>query len=109
MINEKIESILTTRLTAALEHWMSIFDQEEVDSSDSFKSKRRRRLQSDEKKAAEVPIYPSADAILPAFMLEICVKNQVMYLDPPPESLRATWYSQLRDWIGTFSLNLASV
>jgi dynein heavy chain 1 len=30
---------------------------------------------------------------------EIRIRNQVMYLDPPVEQARVSWYSQLHEWL----------
>ena len=31
---------------------------------------------------------------------EIRIQNQVIYLDPPIEQARASWYRQLQQWLG---------
>ena len=57
------------------------------------------RMEQSEQKTAESPVYPRYEEIMSPFTLEICVKNQVMFLDPAPESVRCEWYAQLRSWI----------
>jgi dynein heavy chain 1 len=38
--------------------------------------------------------------VFPPLVHEVKIQNQFIYLDPPIEHARASWYSVLQDWLG---------
>ena len=88
-MNQQIKAALLARLQHAIQAWIEAFE-------DEFSG-----LSSDRKKVSEL-----ADAAKPSgpvikkLIHEVNMRNQVIYLDPPLEFARASWFSQLQEWIG---------
>ncbi|PNS18432.1 Dynein heavy chain, cytoplasmic [Sphaceloma murrayae] len=75
-INDKIRSVLLSRLQQALASWILVFTGEE-DENDDLKDR-------------------------PAFNTnthEVAMRNQSIYLDPPLEYSRAQWTAHLHEWL----------
>ncbi|KJK92867.1 Dynein, heavy chain [Metarhizium anisopliae BRIP 53284] len=85
-LNQKIQSILLGRLHAAINAWIAAF---EDDASDEG---RWKKTSEDEGK----PDGP----VMKRLVLELVMRNQVIYLDPPLEYARASWFLHLHDWLG---------
>ncbi|OAQ30330.1 dynein heavy chain [Linnemannia elongata AG-77] len=105
-LDAKVEALLVGRLQQAIKAWMLEYqrdDHEEglVDIRDSAahgKTKKRRTNREAERATA----LTKANEIKPTLKVlihEIRIRNQVMYLDPPVEQARVSWYSQLHDWL----------
>ncbi|KAK7218812.1 hypothetical protein V2G26_006815 [Clonostachys chloroleuca] len=77
-LNAKIQSVLLTRLQTAIQAWISAFEDDTVPV---------------EGKKQEGPSMKS-------LTLELAMRNQVIYLDPPLEFARASWFQHLHDWLG---------
>ncbi|KIN00492.1 hypothetical protein OIDMADRAFT_125387 [Oidiodendron maius Zn] len=91
-MNERIKKTLLSRLRKSIESWIQAF---ESDSPDGVDSDSRRKHLSD------IPVdggeqQPS----LKRLVHEISMRNQVIYLEPPLEYARASWFSQLHEWLG---------
>jgi dynein heavy chain 1 len=86
-MNARIEEILLRRLSHAISQWIEVFnnieDQDEV------------RRPSSQPAAADGEEKPTLSKIT----LEITMRNQVIYLDPPVEYARASWLQQLQGWL----------
>ncbi|ORY38141.1 dynein heavy chain [Rhizoclosmatium globosum] len=106
-LNLRIEQALTFRLQGAIRAWMYEFTHQANESSLTTDGQRKQRGRrgtliavpvarpaiKDDKKDEMKPTIKS-------FVLEIRLRNQVMFLDPPLEHARANWYSQFHEWIG---------
>ncbi|KAJ3070609.1 hypothetical protein HDU99_002643, partial [Rhizoclosmatium hyalinum] len=100
-LNLRIEQALTFRLQGAIRAWMYEFTHQANESSLTTDGQRKQRGRrgtliavpvarpaiKDDKKDEMKPTIKS-------FVLEIRLRNQVMFLDPPLEHARANWYSQ---------------
>ncbi|KAH7328045.1 dynein heavy chain, N-terminal region 1-domain-containing protein [Stachybotrys elegans] len=84
-LNQKIQSTLLARLQDAVQAWIAAFEDETVDDG------RRKQPGGDEK-----PEGPTMKRLV----LELAMRNQVIYLDPPLEYARASWFMHLHDWLG---------
>ncbi|KAL2166549.1 hypothetical protein VTG60DRAFT_2516 [Thermothelomyces hinnuleus] len=88
-MNRQIKAILLARLQHAIQAWIEAFEDEHLERL----SDRRRPLQTTDGAKADVPVIKK-------LVHEITMRNQVIYLDPPLEFARASWFSQLQEWIG---------
>lgn len=89
-INEKIENLLTERIRSALNVWV-----------DDFVRSRSSGANDDSQgKQVELAIEESTAPRLPTLVHEVCMRNQVIFLEPPLEFARASWLSQLHNWLG---------
>ncbi|KAJ2976789.1 hypothetical protein NQ176_g4738 [Zarea fungicola] len=84
-LNKKIQHALLERLHDAIQAWIAAFEDEAPEGS-------RRKVTLDESK----PTGPTMKRLV----LEVAMRNQVIYLDPPMEYARASWFLQLHDWLG---------
>ncbi|KAF8934382.1 dynein heavy chain [Dissophora ornata] len=103
-LDSKVEVLLVGRLQQAIRSWMLEYQRDEEgladmrDSTAHGKNKKRRTNRETER----ANIVTKANEVKPALKVlvhEIRIRNQVMYLDPPVEQARASWYSQLHDWL----------
>ncbi|RDA90155.1 hypothetical protein CP533_2196 [Ophiocordyceps camponoti-saundersi (nom. inval.)] len=85
-LNQKIQSILLGRLHAAIQAWIASFEDDTPDDG-------RRTKPAD---ADSIQHGPAMKRLV----LELAMRNQVIYLDPPLEYARASWILLLHDWIG---------
>jgi dynein heavy chain 1, cytosolic len=91
-MNRRIESILLLRLGQAISTWISAFENER--SENVNEDSRRKHLSSS-------TIDPNLHApIMRRLVHEISQRNQVIYLDPPLEYARASWFSDMHAWLG---------
>ncbi|KAF7560337.1 hypothetical protein G7046_g3815 [Stylonectria norvegica] len=86
-LNDKIQSILLTRLQSAVQAWVSAFEDETLDDE------RRKKSTTGEEGKPESPT-------MKRLILELAMRNQVIYLDPPLEYARASWFLHLHEWLG---------
>ncbi|SCV72617.1 BQ2448_4154 [Microbotryum intermedium] len=110
-LDTKIEAILLTRLRAVIDRWCVEF-RREVDQGQSGGERvapRKRVATStggvakDGTAAATTGGAPAVEGDglqLESVVHEIRIQNQVIYLDPPIERARQSWYSQLHRWLG---------
>lgn len=91
-MNGLIKSTLLVRLQKSIELWIDSFQNARPDGVDD--DSRRKHL-SGPVSSEHGPI-PSMKRLVH----EISMRNQVIYLDPPLEYARASWFSQLHEWIG---------
>ncbi|KAL2021078.1 hypothetical protein VTK56DRAFT_7497 [Thermocarpiscus australiensis] len=88
-MNRQIKAVLLARLQQAIQAWIEGFEDEHPER------------QSDRKRALELADGAKTDVpVIKKLVHEITMRNQVIYLDPPLEYARASWFSQLQDWIG---------
>ncbi|RYP75736.1 hypothetical protein DL771_002223 [Monosporascus sp. 5C6A] len=91
-MNERIKLTLLTRLHRAVSAWIEAF--EDDTPIEHLESIRRKQLAlSGEPLKSDAPTMKHLTH-------EITMRNQVIYLDPPLEFARASWFLQLHDWIG---------
>ncbi|KAL2143584.1 hypothetical protein VTI28DRAFT_10234 [Corynascus sepedonium] len=88
-MNRQIKAILLARLQHAVQAWIEAFEDEHLERL----SDRKRFLETSDGTKADVPVIKK-------LIHEITMRNQVIYLDPPLEFARASWFSQLQEWIG---------
>lgn len=90
-VNQRIESVLIGRLHKAMHIWVDTFGRPATEdvTGDSV----RRRDMVDDGEGADAPN-------LQILVLEVLMRNQTVYLDPPVESARTTWFSQFHEWLG---------
>ena len=89
-MNQTIEHILVERLHKAMNNWVETFNLSKSEKANDNRPRREALADYDEK-----PDIPS----LRNLVLEVLMRNQVVYLDPPMESIRASWLSQLHEWL----------
>ena len=77
-LNEKIQAVLLTRLQSAINAWIAAFEDAPTTGEDT-------------KQAA---------ISMKSLVLELAMRNQVIYLDPPLEFARASWFMHLHEWLG---------
>lgn len=90
-MNKRIEITLVTRLQQAISAWIEAFENDTTDGADDEDG--RKRISGIEGKS---------DLYAPKMQestLEITMRNQLIYLDPPLEYARASWFSQLHNWL----------
>ncbi|PVI03176.1 dynein heavy chain [Periconia macrospinosa] len=87
-MNARIEAILLVRLNRAITLWIEVFNN--VDD-----------LDEDRRPHSELAPTESAEEkpTLSRLTLEITMRNQVIYLNPPVEYARASWLEQLQQWL----------
>lgn len=90
-INDTVKDVLTRRMRNALQIWIDAFSNSVVRGAESHNARTRSTLDSSQD--LEQPR-------LPHLVHEVCMRNQIIYLDPPVEFARASWLSQLHQWLG---------
>ncbi|KAK3294055.1 dynein heavy chain, N-terminal region 1-domain-containing protein [Chaetomium fimeti] len=88
-MNRQIKAVLLARLHHSIQAWIEAFEDEYLERA----SDRKRALEPLDGAKADVPV-------IKRLVHEITMRNQVIYLDPPLEFARASWFSQLQEWIG---------
>jgi dynein heavy chain 1, cytosolic len=88
-LNQKIKSVLLSRLQTAITAWIQAFE------DDYLEDGHRKAV----KEASEEPKQGSGPE-MKRLVHELTMRNQVIYLDPPLEYARASWFLQLHDWLG---------
>lgn len=91
-MNSRIKRALLIRLRHAISIWIQVFENEPQQGVDDD-SRRKHPVSSLSSSDLRVPT-------LKRLVHEISMRNQVIYLDPPLNLARESWYSQLNDWIG---------
>ncbi|PTB70906.1 hypothetical protein BBK36DRAFT_1134104 [Trichoderma citrinoviride] len=85
-VNHKVQTILLERLSTAVQAWIAAFEQDVAEED-------RRKLSKEDDGKQDGPT-------MKRLILEITMRNQVIYLDPPLEYARASWFLHLHDWLG---------
>ncbi|KAI2606831.1 cytoplasmic dynein heavy chain [Hypoxylon fragiforme] len=91
-MNERIKLTLLTRLQRAVSTWIEAF--EDDTPIERLESSRRKQL------APSGEALKSDAPVMRHLIHEITMRNQVIYLDPPLEFARASWFLHLHNWIG---------
>jgi len=89
VMNSRIESILLVRLNRAMALWIEVFANADDPDQD-------RRPSSE---PAPTETTTEEKPSLSRLTLEITMRNQVIYLNPPVEYARASWLEQLQQWL----------
>lgn len=105
-LNGKIEMILLTRLQEAIELWIEEFNAEVATgaNADSLRKRFSRIGGEDNANGEGGKALPNMKHLVH----EISIKNQVIFLDPPLEYARASWFAQLHQWIGRLGMERSS-
>ena len=90
-VNLRVEAILTERLRKAMQIWVDNFGRSVTDSASDPDLRNGGPTEQDE---------GSNTPTLQKLTLEILMRNQTVYLEPPVESARAGWLAQLHEWLG---------
>lgn len=104
-LDAKIEAVLVNRLQQAIKAWMLEYQRDDLeDSGDSRDSaahgkNKKRRANREAERTSALTKANEVKPTLKVLVHEIRIKNQVMYLDPPVEQARVSWYSQLHEWL----------
>ena len=88
-LGERIEEILLQRLNAVIEHWCTEITKDGRASAGSTVPRSGKGSDSPLGNLQVVPVKH-----------ELRIRNQVIYLDPPLEAARMSWYAQLQSWLG---------
>ncbi|ORY65054.1 dynein heavy chain, N-terminal region 1-domain-containing protein [Pseudomassariella vexata] len=89
-MNERIKMSLLVRLQRAVAAWVEAFE----DDQDARDPSRWTQLApSGEPVKSDAPVMQQ-------LVHEITMRNQVIYLDPPLEFARASWFLRLHEWLG---------
>lgn len=100
-LNATIETILLSRLQDAIMLWIEVFEGQKAEGVDSdIQRKRFSRISGDGEDAGVGAQDTKFNPNLKRLIHEVSIKNQVIFLDPPLEYARASWFSQLHNWIG---------
>lgn len=97
-LNGKVEAILLMRLNDAIQLWIQEFNSERAQGADadSYRKRFSRIEGADQVNGKEEKAVPSMKRLIH----EMSIRNQVIYLDPPMEYARASWFAELHAWIG---------
>ncbi|RFU30184.1 hypothetical protein B7463_g6181, partial [Scytalidium lignicola] len=87
-MNDRIKVTLLARLRQAIAAWIIVFENDDHDGVNQ------------DSRTAETESSNYQAPSLKHLVHEISMRNQVIYLDPPLEYARASWFSQLHDWLG---------
>ncbi|KAI8361054.1 dynein heavy chain [Mortierella sp. GBAus27b] len=104
-LDARVETLLVGRLQQAINAWINEYQRGDLEEGAADtrelvahgKNKKRRNRESE-----RANVLIKANEVKPTLKVlvhEIRIKNQVMYLDPPVEQARASWYTQLHDWL----------
>ncbi|KAI0387780.1 cytoplasmic dynein heavy chain, partial [Hypomontagnella monticulosa] len=91
-MNERIKLTLLTRLQHAVSAWIEAF--EDDTPIERIEANRRKQL------APSGETLKSDAPLMRHLIHEITMRNQVIYLDPPLEFARASWFLHLHNWVG---------
>lgn len=98
-LDKKIEVVLITRLRTALDLWCTEFAK---DGENSISDSKRKIVEDVKVSRLTLSTFPNTDEahqtggiVFETLLHEIRIKNQVIYLEPPIEHARASWYKQL--------------
>ena len=89
-LGERIEDILLQRLNAVIEHWCT----------EITKDSGGANAGSSVLRSSAVSDTPLGNLQVAPVKHELRIRNQVIYLDPPLDAARMSWYSQLQSWLG---------
>ncbi|KAI9815391.1 MAG: hypothetical protein M1826_002067 [Phylliscum demangeonii] len=93
-INSEVEIVLLARLKHALLQWVAEFESSSfAEDLDDKARKRGHSLSDDDEVALQRPKFEQLEHA-------IMIRDQVISLDPPLEFARASWLSQLHNWLG---------
>ncbi|KAJ0379023.1 Dynein heavy chain cytoplasmic [Colletotrichum chrysophilum] len=87
-MNQKLKDVLLARLQDAILTWIQAFEDEYLDDG------RRKQVMDN----GEAP--PPQGPTIKRLVHELSMRNQVIYLDPPLEYARSSWFVQLHEWLG---------
>jgi len=89
-LNARVEAVLLSRVKRATREWIEAFD-----GAQSTEDRVADTYKSSNGDDSPVRIPP----VLPRLVLEVTMRNQLIYLDPPLEFAKASWIGQFHEWI----------
>ncbi|GAA6059654.1 hypothetical protein JCM10212_004157 [Sporobolomyces blumeae] len=96
-LDAKVEAVLADRLRAVIDKWCLEFTKEVDTNGPAAESSLAARKKA---RIAKEPASPDDGLKLKTIVHEVRIQNQVIYLNPPIEQARASWYGQLQQWLG---------
>ncbi|OLY80070.1 Cytoplasmic dynein 1 heavy chain 1 [Smittium mucronatum] len=117
-LDDRIEAVLSVRAEHALKIWIKEFIREPEGYNEDLysftNSSKRKLLQGlgvnqksddiDEIKSQNISSIESESPKLRPQIHEITIRNQIMYVDPPLDSARASWIRQLHEYLSIVCL-----
>ncbi|PVU91581.1 hypothetical protein BB561_004323 [Smittium simulii] len=110
-LDERIEAILNVRVEHSLKEWVTEFlrnsnREESWDTSNRFNTKKLlNSISFDEKASTTNTTNLQVDIpVIRPQIHELRISNQVMYVDPPLETARASWVKQLHEYLSVVCL-----
>ncbi|KAI8818344.1 dynein heavy chain [Fimicolochytrium jonesii] len=102
-LNDRIESVLSVRLDAAMQAWISAFVGQKQDAAMDTKRRKLPGAGKDSKNVQETDNEAKTRSTyapnLETLVHEIILKDQVMSVSPPIEEARKNWIQQLHSWL----------
>ncbi|KAH8593491.1 cytoplasmic dynein-like protein 1 heavy chain 1 [Bisporella sp. PMI_857] len=86
-----LENYVNLAYWQAIEYWIDAFENAPSDGVND--DSRRKHLSTTDIEQDQAPT-------MKRLVHEISMRNQVIYLDPPLEYARASWFLQLHEWLG---------
>lgn len=100
-LNERLSAIFLDRLHEAITLWISVFKEAQLNGvDDDVQRKRFSRVTDQDGDGVRKRDDGAYNPELKRLVHEISIRNQVIYVDPPLEYARASWFSQLHQWLG---------
>ncbi|TGZ77375.1 dynein heavy chain [Ascodesmis nigricans] len=100
-LNDNLSTILLSRLHEAVTLWIEGFSESEINGADAdVQRKRFSRVSDTEVDGARNREDRASTFEMKTLVHEISIRNQVIYVDPPLEYARASWFFQLHEWLG---------
>lgn len=91
-VEHEIERALLQRLLKFIDIWVREFSKSVSEDGNKHLAGYRSLASSKTANTSVLHIEPSKH--------EIRIKNQVIYLDPPVEAAKTSWYAHLQEWLG---------
>ncbi|ORZ40908.1 dynein heavy chain [Catenaria anguillulae PL171] len=123
-LDQQLEVVLSKRLTASMAQWAKAFEANRDDFTASGMRRNRQSLVRGSvagglnaavgDSAVESAMDPDQDThrhqgagghevatalVLEPVVHEVTIRNQIMFIDPPMERARSTWFQHLQEWM----------
>ncbi|RKP02777.1 hypothetical protein CXG81DRAFT_10371 [Caulochytrium protostelioides] len=111
-VDEQIQTILVARLHGAIVGWMRAFNEEEASADAILREtlQQQQRMMPNRRNTIDTNVKPtdSTTAVAPdaiakpelhLLVLEVQMRNQVIFLDPPVEHVIHDAYAQFQSWL----------
>lgn len=105
-VEARVEIALQQRLDTALTAWLAAFGSQSTNDGANKQTPAKRRDTADGDEAGEASEHDNAIARMRKRLTisfathEVVIRNRQLTLEPPLEAARATWLTQLHQWLG---------